>query len=260
MFKRNLWKIVVSLVLTGWAVSEILPLRDIPFPAYARTNATARPAEFGALLAKAAELKKSGAAPTEFMALKQIGHDQKVDLSQFFPDIRLEESLKNVDKRNTILLNELLRRSKRKMQLGLDLQGGVDFTLEADLGDRTAGLDAESARQQKLSKAIEIISARINSFGVAEPLIRAVGANRIEVQLPGLNTKDNPDVLDQVKKPARLDFRMVYLCARRDSARQSVVPPELDVKCYDHELPNGTDIAEDYFVKRIPEMTGEMIS
>src|ERR1035438_4065269 len=175
MFKRNLWKIVVSLVLTGWAVSEILPLRDIPFPAYARTNATARPAEFGALLAKAAELKKSGAAPSEFMALKQIGHDQKVDLSQFFPDIRLEESLKNVDKRNTILLNELLRRSKRKMQLGLDLQGGVGFTLEADLGDRTAGLDAESARQQKLSKAIEIISARIHSFGVAEPLLRAAG-------------------------------------------------------------------------------------
>src|ERR1019366_5621011 len=122
MFKRNLWKIVVSLVLTGWAVSEILPLRDIPFPAYARTNATARPAEFGALLAKAAELKKSGTAPSE-----------------------------------------LIRRSKRKMQLGLDLQGGVGFTLEADLGDRTAGLDAESARQQKLSKAMEHISAGINS-------------------------------------------------------------------------------------------------
>src|ERR1039457_1869510 len=178
MFKRNLWKIVVSLVLTGWAVSEILPLRDIPFPAYARTNATARPAEFGALLAKAAELKKSGAAPSEFMALKQIGHDQKVDLSQFFPDIRLEESLKNVDKRNTILLNELLRRSKRKMQLGLELRGGVGFSRgavasppQSPPGPRRAAPAAGSPRQQKLSKAIEIISARINSFGVAEPLI-----------------------------------------------------------------------------------------
>src|ERR1035438_2144356 len=260
MFKRNLWKIVVSLVLTGWAVSEILPLRDIPFPAYARTNATARPAEFGALLAKAAELKKSGAAPSEFMALKQIGHDQKVDLSQFFPDIRLEESLKNVDKRNTILLNELLRRSKRKMQLGLDLQGGVGFTLEADLGDRTAGLDAESARQQKLSKAIEIISARINSFGVAEPLIRAVGTNRIEVQLPGINTKDNPEVLENVKKPARLDFRLVYPGSTPATAAPGDRPTGYEIKTLDREGSVGQAAPEELFIKRIPEMTGEMIS
>src|ERR1022692_2965596 len=260
MFKRNLWKIVVSLVLTGWAVSEILPLRDIPFPAYARTNATARPAEFGALLAKAAELKKSGAAPSEFMALKQIGHDQKVDLSQFFPDIRLEESLKNVDKRNTILLNELLRRSKRKMQLGLALQGGVGSTLEPDLGDRTAGLDAESARQQKLSKAIEIISARINSFGVAEPLIRAVGTNRIEVQLPGINTKDNPEVLENVKKPARLDFRLVYPGSTPATAAPGDMPPGYEIKTLDREGSVGQAAPEELFIKRIPEMTGEMIS
>src|SRR5271157_622712 len=225
MFKRNLWKIVLSLVLTGWAVSETLPLRDIPFPVYAKTNATARPAEFGALLAKAAELKKSGAAPSEFVALKQIGHEQKVDLSQFFPDIRLEESLKNVDKRNTILLNELLKRSKRKLQLGLDLQGGIGFTLEADLGSKTAGLDADTARQQKLSKAIEIISARINSFGVSEPLIRAVGTNRIEVQLPGVSTKDNPEVLENVKKPARLDFRMVDADATPATSPPGDIPP-----------------------------------
>src|SRR5271170_4140375 len=159
MFKRNFWKIVLSLVIMGWAVSELLPLKDEPFPEYARKHATAKVADFGGLLDKAAALKKSGGAPSEFVALKKIGRESKIDLSQFFPDIRLEDSLKNIDKRNTILLNELLRRSKRKLQLGLDLQGGVGFTLEADLGTKTAGLNAEEARQEKLSKAIEIISA-----------------------------------------------------------------------------------------------------
>src|SRR5271165_368205 len=258
MFKRNLWKIVLSVVLSGWAVSELLPLKDVPFPEYAKANASARSAEFGALLDKAAALKRSGAAPSEFVALKQIGHESRIDLSQFFPDIRLEESLKNVDKRNTILLNELLRRSKRKLQLGLDLQGGVGFTLEADLGDKTAGLDAESARQQKLSKAIEIISARINSFGVAEPLIRAVGTNRIEVQLPGINTKDNPEVLENVKKPARLDFRMVY--ADATPATSPDIPPGYEIKTLEREGATGQGPQEELYVKRIPEMTGEMIS
>src|ERR1019366_6755898 len=100
---------------------------------YARDNATAKTTEFGALLNQAAALKKSGAAPSEFVALKQIGKESKIDLSQFFPDLRLEASLKNVEKRNTIVLDELLRRSKRKLKLGLDLQGGIGVTLEAEL-------------------------------------------------------------------------------------------------------------------------------
>ena len=60
MFKRNLWKIVLSLVVTGWALSELLPLKDIPFPQYAKDNATAKSTEFGALLNQAEALKKSG--------------------------------------------------------------------------------------------------------------------------------------------------------------------------------------------------------
>jgi SecD/SecF fusion protein len=261
MFKRNLWKIVLSLAILGWAVAELVPFKDIPFASYAKDHATAKTEEFDTLLNRASDMKRSGAAPSEFVALKQIGKDQKIDLSQFFPNMRLEDTLRNVDKRNNILLNELLRRSRRRLQLGLDLQGGVGFTLEAELGDKTGGLaDAEAARQQKLTKAIDIISARINSFGVAEPLIRAVGTNRIEIQLPGVSTKDNPEVLDNIKKPARLDFRMVYADATPATSAPGDIPPGYEIKTLDEENRNGQDESEELFVKRIPEMTGEMIS
>jgi SecD/SecF fusion protein len=260
MFKRNLWKIILSLAILGWAIDALLPLKDVPFPEYARSHATAKREEFNKLLDQAAAMKKSGAAPTEYVALKQIGHEQKIDLSQYFPKVNLEDSLKNVGKRDDILLKYLLDQSKGRLQLGLDLQGGIGFTLEADLGTKTAGYDADTANKEKLSKAIEIISARINSMGVAEPLIRVVGANRIEVQLPSINTKDNPDVLDQVKKPARLDFRMVYPLATPETAPAGEVPPGYEVKTYDRELPNGSEVSEEFFVKRIPEMTGESVS
>jgi SecD/SecF fusion protein len=260
MFKRNLWKIVLSLVITAWAVTEILPLKDIPFPQYAKEHATYKPTEFAALLDQAQARAKSGAAPSAFVALKQIGKESKIDLSQFFPGIRLEDTLKNTDKRNTIILDELLRRSKRKLKLGLDLQGGIGVTYEADLGPKVAAnLDANTAREQKLTKAIEIISKRINSLGVVEPLVRAVGSNRIEVQMPGINTKDNPDVLDAVKKPARLDFRMVYPGATPATYPAGEVPPGYEVMTLEREAPNGEETSEDLFVKRIPEMSGEMM-
>ena len=132
MFKRNLWKIILSVVTAGWAVAELIPFNAVPFVTYAKEHAKAKPAEFAKLLDEAAARKKAGTAPSEFVALKQIGTERKIDLTVYFPEIKLEESLKNIPKRNEILLGELLRRSKSRLQLGLDLKGGVAFTLEVD--------------------------------------------------------------------------------------------------------------------------------
>jgi SecD/SecF fusion protein len=260
MLKRNLWKIVASLFMLGWAIFALLPLKDIPFQDYVRSHATAKTDEFNKFVDQAVAMKASGAAPSTYIAMKRLSVQQKTDLSQYFPNLPLEETLKNVTKRNDILLKYLLDSSKARLSMGLDLVGGVGFTLEADLGDKTAGFDNETADKEKLSKAIEIISARINSFGVSEPLIRAVGKNRIEVQLPGINTKDNPEVLNEVKKPARLDFRMVYPFERPEQAAPGQIPPGYEIKSYDHDLQDGTEVSEEYFVKRIPEMTGDGIA
>src|SRR5690606_5810525 len=194
MFRRNFWKIAICLAIVVWAAGTLLPLKDQPFVDYATAHATAKPSEFNALMAEAITLKNNGEALSEFVALKQIARDRRIDLSQYFPDIRLEESLRNLEKRNDILLNEVLRRSKSNLQLGLDLKGGVAFTLEVD--EKAAGDQPEHEREEKLQKAIEIISTRINAFGVAEPIVRPVGNNRIEVQLPSVSTKDNPEVVD----------------------------------------------------------------
>ncbi len=258
MLKRNLWKILLSLALLAWAATELIPLQDVPFADYARSHATAKQAEFSKLLDEAVALKKNGQALSEYVALRQLGHDRKLDLTQYFPDIRLEDSLKNVEKRNTILLTELLRRSKGRVQRGLDLAGGVAITLEVDeKAVGTAGDDV-NARKEKITKAIEIISNRINAFGVAEPVIRPVGTNRIEVQLPSLNTRDNPDVVDNVKKPARLDFRIVHPTLQPGPGVDT--PPGYEVLTLDEEGRNGQSFTEEVFVKRIPEMGGNAIS
>jgi len=256
MLKRNLWKLIASLALIGWAVAQLIPVQDEPFVAYVRTHATAKQADFAKLLDEAAARKKNLQAASEFVALKQIGKERRLDLSQYFPEIRLEESLKNVEKRNDILLAELLRRSRGRLQLGLDLKGGVAFTLEA-VDSPGEQLD-EYQRQEKLQKAIDIIGARINGLGVAEPVLRPVGQNRIEIQLPGVSTKDNPDVVDQVKAPARLDFRLVHPALRPGAGIEA--PAGYEVKLLEWEGRRGESGVEELFVKRIPEMTGEMIS
>ncbi|HVS54553.1 MAG TPA: protein translocase subunit SecD [Opitutaceae bacterium] len=257
MLKRNLWKILLSLAVVAWAVSELLPIKNTPFVDYVRAHVTAKPAEFNKLLDEASARHRAMPAVSEFVALKQIGKERKIDLTQYFPDIPLESTLRNVEKRNDILLNELLHRSRAKLQLGLDLHGGVEFTLEAVDRPGEKAADA-NARKEKITKAIEIIGNRINAFGVAEPVIRQVGDNRISVQLPGLNTKDNPDIVDQVKAPARLDFRMVHPTLTPGPGVDT--PPGYEILTEERAGGRGQEDDEEVFVRRIPEATGEIMA
>ncbi len=256
MLKRNLWKLVLCLTIVVWAGAQLFPLKDDPFVGFIRAHASAKQADFAKLVDEAAARKKNLSAPSEFVALKQIGKERRLDLSQYFPHIRLEESLRNIEKRNDILLTELLRLSKGRLQLGLDLKGGVAFTLEAAETPGEAIDDYQ--RKEKLQKAIEIIGARVNGLGVAEPIIRPIGENRIEIQLPGVSTKDNPEVVNQVKAPARLDFRLVHASASPGPNVET--PAGYEIKTLDWEGRKGETGTEELFVKRIPEMTGEMVS
>jgi len=259
MFKRNLWKLTLTLLISGWALSSMLPLQDTPFNDYIESEVTARQAEFTALMTQASERVGSGQSPTLFIALKEIGAEQRIDLSVYFPQVKLEQSLRNIERRNAILLDYLLQQSKGKLQLGLDLKGGVAFTLEVD---EQPGQEvvAEAERQEKLDKAIEILGDRLNGLGVTEPVIRPVGDNRIEVQLPGVSTKDNPEVVDNVKKPARLDFRRVHPYLHAESASPDQVPPGYELMTLDGEDNTGQPYQTAYYVKRLPDMTGEGVA
>lgn len=86
---------------------------------------------------------------------------------------------------------------------GLDLQGGLEVVLSADLSG-VPPLSQESA----LEAAKSVIERRVNLFGVAEPNVQTarVGQDyRINVELPGVN--ETQRALDLIGKTAQLDFR-----------------------------------------------------
>jgi|YNPNPStandDraft_1061719.scaffolds.fasta_scaffold38195_3 preprotein translocase subunit SecD len=89
-------------------------------------------------------------------------------------------------------------RKEIRVHEGLDLQGGLQVVLEADLPPgQTVSPDAiESARQ--------IIENRINALGVVEPQIQILGNNRILVQLPGLTNPD--DAIRTFGSTGQLEF------------------------------------------------------
>jgi len=98
MLRRHLWKLILSATLVLWAVLTLkpwpfsasspfinLPWQDQPFGEYVKQEASAKPAEFTKLMGEVSTRLQSGRAPSIYVALKQIGQEQNLDLSQFFP-------------------------------------------------------------------------------------------------------------------------------------------------------------------------------
>jgi len=83
-------------------------------------------------------------------------------------------------------------------RLGLDLVGGVQALLEADLPEGTE-IDAESMRT-----ATRIVENRVNGLGVTEAVVQQAGDNRIVVELPG--ETDPEKALDTIKQTGLLEF------------------------------------------------------
>lgn len=83
-------------------------------------------------------------------------------------------------------------------RLGLDLVGGVQALLEADLPE-AAQIDSETMRN-----ATSIVENRANGLGVAEAVVQQAGDRRIVVELPG--ETDPEKALATIRKTGRLAF------------------------------------------------------
>ena len=119
-----------------------------------------------------------------------------IDFVEFFPKVKASyDGIKNRDKRNEALLSELFKLSRGRIRLGLDLKGGIAYTLKLDEGDAETEMQYAKPEDQ-LADVIKIMRKRLDGLGVAEPVIRARGNDMIEIQLPGINSKDNPEAIN----------------------------------------------------------------
>ena len=91
---------------------------------------------------------------------------------------------------------------EKRINLGLDLQGGMYLILRVD----TAQIE-EKARPDAVERALEVVRNRIDEFGVKEPMVQIQGIDQIVVQLPGMT--DRKRALELIGRTAMLEFKLV---------------------------------------------------
>ncbi len=84
------------------------------------------------------------------------------------------------------------------LNLGLDLQGGMQVLLEADVDEGT------EVNADQLDVARQILENRSNGLGVSEVVFQVAGENRIVAEFPGMT--DTEEVLAALKETGLLEF------------------------------------------------------
>jgi len=113
---------------------------------------------------------------------------------------------------------------EKRINLGLDLQGGMHLLLKVD----TSHLEGQ-AKLDACDRAVEVIRNRIDEFGVRETSIQKQGEDEIVVQLPGVTDRER--AIDLIGKTAMLEFKVVSNDAQKlKEAIDGTVPEGFELK------------------------------
>ncbi|MGT4621072.1 protein translocase subunit SecD [Edwardsiella ictaluri] len=99
-----------------------------------------------------------------------------------------------------------------------------DTTLKAVMTDDRL----REAREYAVQQNINILRNRVNQLGVAEPLVQRQGADRIVVELPGI--QDTARAKEILGATATLEFRLVNSNVDAQAAASGRVPGDSEVK------------------------------
>lgn len=104
------------------------------------------------------------------------------------------------------------------VKLGLDLSGGMNVIVRADLdaavaeqGDELATENVDAFKKEAMENAIENLSSRVDRFGLSSPVIRQQGDDRIYIEIPGAAQADTINTLIMGK--GVLNFRLADMAA-----------------------------------------------
>ncbi|MFA5156386.1 MAG: protein translocase subunit SecD [Candidatus Omnitrophota bacterium] len=135
----------------------------------------------------------------------------------------------------------------KRINLGLDLQGGMHLLLKVD----TTNIPAAD-REDAADRALEVIRNRIDAFGVREPSIQKQGVDEIVVQLPGVTDRER--AIDLIGKTALLEFKLVLSDTEKLKEAISGTVPE------GYELKYAEEDNEPMLVEAQAALTGGALS
>ncbi len=278
MNSNTFWKLVFVALVIAWSFGEITPPtnRDLIQHFDSRAKEETKDEAFNSIVAKAKELQAKQ-PHREYGNLFDAVGDTK--LAKYFPDI----DVSGEKAPNGRILKRIQKEAAGQIQLGIDLQGGTYFVVQLDdehINQKVAQLQTELAAatndtqranleteiesvkdtERILGQAVEVLRKRVDTLGVAEPILQPLGSDRIVIQLPGLAESDLARARTLIERAAFLEFRLVHP-ESDELSQDEIIPPGYELKTMSRRGDNNTTILDKVVVGRQAEggLTGQYV-
>ncbi|MEY5010041.1 MAG: Protein translocase subunit SecD, partial [Verrucomicrobiota bacterium] len=120
-------------------------------------------------------------------------------------------------------------------------------------------VEAREITPTMVDQAVEVIRKRVDKLGTSEPMIAPQGKDKVLVQIPGLNTAALAETREQLRKVAKLEFKMVHPDSQAMVAGTVPPDPAYRLETYRDER-NGKIEEEQLFVKKKADIPGSMVT
>src|SRR5437660_7268945 len=251
MNRSHFWKLILIVFIVVWAIFEMTPPTSRDFLLEFQRRAVRPDQSFSNIVARAKELQQQNPNRTFANVKEAVGTN---DISRFFP----RYDVKGQKDPNNYVLHQLQRDTAGKIRLGLDLQGGSSFLVAMDTNQLKRA--EEEKKESALENAVEVLRKRVDSLGIAEPVLQPEGSDKILIQLPGLSEADKDEALSTIQKAAFLEFRMVHPNSD-ELLQQGIIETGYKVLRQEVNKPDGTKELVAYLVNKKPErgLTGKYV-
>jgi len=253
MTRNNTWRWLAVLFAIGFACYSIYPPTNRDLVEVFQKRATGPDANFASIIERARKLQMEKPGNAFGNLLEAVGTN---DLTRYF-----HFPIKGQKNANLGILYRLQREAAGKIKLGLDLQGGVSITvrmdmtrLEVDEKGKTNLVSRGVNKATALENAVEVLRKRVDSLGVAEPLIQPVGEDRITVQLPGIEESVMAQAIVTLQRAAFLEFRMLHPKSEELIRQGSTAFPGYERMKLIHQKGKPDERIEEVFVEIKPKL------
>ncbi len=153
-----------------------------------------------------------------------------------------------------------------KLPLGLDLRGGTSFLIrliepdvEVSDGKGVTKVEKREITPTMVDQAVEVIRSRVDKLGTSEPIITPQGKDRVLVQIPGLGPTALAETREQLRRVAKLEFKMVHPESAAMAGGQLPPDPAYRLQTYKDQR-DGKPFEEPLMIKKKADIPGSMIT
>lgn len=97
---------------------------------------------------------------------------------------------------------------RERLKGGIDILGGSSFTLRVQPREGEDG-KLQPPTTDQIDQAIGVLTRRLDATGTNEAQINRLGADQIQVQMPGVSEQESNDIRTAIEKVAKLELREV---------------------------------------------------